>query len=171
MADDPPKSAKIAVEAFQEALRKLSSPENRENAIKTNATIKDGAIERLIADFEDASQIDVDGSEYWDARDLARLLEYSDYRNFLNIVDKAKEACSTTGIPVDDHFVDATEKVDIGSGGRTRSCNHKAYALCVLSDRSDSRAAIASAIATVRRAMSACMRSTMRPSSWTTPLA
>jgi DNA-damage-inducible protein D len=116
MADDPPKSAKIAIKAFQEALRKLSSPENRENAIKTNATIKDGAIERLIADFEDASQIDFDGNEYWDARDLAGLLEYSDYRNFLNIVDKAKEACSTTGIPVVDHFVDATEMVDIGSG-------------------------------------------------------
>ena len=41
----------------------------------------------LIAAFEGAAQIDDDGNEFWDARDLAQLLEYSDYRNFLNIVD------------------------------------------------------------------------------------
>ena len=141
MADDPPKSAKIAVGAFQEALRKLSSPENRENAIKTNATIKDGAIERLIADFEDASQVNFDGNEYWDARDLAQLLEYSDYRNFLNIVDKAKEACSATGIPVDDHFVDATEMVDIGSGAvrEVATINLTRYACYLIAQNGDAR--------------------------------
>jgi DNA-damage-inducible protein D len=37
-------------------------------------------------------------------------------RNFLNTVDKAKAACKNTGLPVEDHFVDATEMVDIGSG-------------------------------------------------------
>jgi len=110
---DKPTSAKLAEVAFVEA---FGTPETRKVAVKTNATMGDGAIERLIAAFEDAAQIDDAGNEYWDARDLARLLDYSDYRNFLNIVSKAKKACETTGQPIEDHFVDATEMVEIGSG-------------------------------------------------------
>jgi DNA-damage-inducible protein D len=106
----------LAKRAFDEALQRVIKPDDQKAAVLTNETLKDGAIERLIAAFEEAAQIDDAGNEFWDARDLQKLLEYSDYRNFLNTVEKAKEACKTTGIPVGDHFVDATEMVDIGSG-------------------------------------------------------
>jgi DNA-damage-inducible protein D len=56
------------------------------------------------------------GVEYWLARELLVLLGYSDGRNFLNAVDKAKESCKTTGEAVLDHFVDVTKMVKIGSG-------------------------------------------------------
>jgi hypothetical protein len=77
--------------------------------------MNDGAIERLVAAFEDAARMTEDGQEYWTARDLARLLTYENFRNFLNIVEKAKVACTTTGQPPEDHFVDADDMVEIGS--------------------------------------------------------
>lgn len=113
---EKPTSEKLAEIAFGEALRQVVTPERQRTAAHTNETMKDGAIERLIAAFEDAAQIDDQGNEFWDARDLQKLLEYADYRNFMNTVDKAKVACKNTGISIADHFVDATEKVDIGSG-------------------------------------------------------
>ena len=79
--------------------------------------MKDGVIERLIAAFEDAAEVDENGVEFWRARVLARLLEYADYRNFIHIVDKAKIACANTGQSVSDHFVDVTDMIEIGKGG------------------------------------------------------
>lgn len=105
-------SKKIAEIAFGAAFRKkrASEPQGKPS------TIKDGAIERLVAAFEDAAQVDHDGVEFWQARDLAELLEYADYRNFINIIDKAKDACRKSGQEISDHFVDITDMVDIGSG-------------------------------------------------------
>jgi DNA-damage-inducible protein D len=112
-----PSSELLAGIAFGEALRQVVTAKNQRTAVSTNETLRDGAIERLIAAFEEAAQVDDNGNEFWDARDLQKLLDYSDYRNFLNTVDKAKEACKTTGISVVDHFVDATDMIDIGKGG------------------------------------------------------
>jgi DNA-damage-inducible protein D len=61
-----------------------------------------------------------DGIEYWLARELQELLGYSDWRNFLNAVNKAKESCETTGEAVSDHFVDVTKMVKIGSGAERK---------------------------------------------------
>src|SRR3984893_1460783 len=113
---DKPTSEKLAQIAFGTAMRQIITPEKQKIAAKTNESLKDGVIEKLIAAFEEAAQIDDSGNEFWDARDLQKLLDYADYRNFMNTVDKAKEACKTTGISVGDNFVDATEMVDIGSG-------------------------------------------------------
>jgi DNA-damage-inducible protein D len=43
-------------------------------------------------------------SEYWSARDFYRLLEYESWRNFVNVLDKAKEACENSGFDVGEHF-------------------------------------------------------------------
>jgi len=66
--------------------------------------------------FETIKQIDDNGVEYWSSRELAKALEYSDYRNFLGVVEKAKTACENSGEVIHNHFVDVTEKVEIGSG-------------------------------------------------------
>lgn len=66
--------------------------------------------------FEDIRQLDEYGNEFWLARSLAKVLEYSDYRNFSSVIEKAKISCNNSGIDVDDHFVDVTEKVTLGSG-------------------------------------------------------
>src|SRR3989344_5494526 len=66
--------------------------------------------------FETIKRIDNNGKEYWSSRELARSLEYSNYRNFLNAVEKAKIACKNSGEVIHSHFVDANEMVPIGSG-------------------------------------------------------
>lgn len=57
-----------------------------------------------------------DGIEYWLARELQELLGYSDWRNFLNAINKAKESCETTGETVSDHFVDINKTIPMPKG-------------------------------------------------------
>ena len=66
--------------------------------------------------FENIKKIDEEGREYRSSRDLAKILEYKDYRNFLTVINKAKESCSNSNIMLIDHFVDVTDMVSIGSG-------------------------------------------------------
>jgi DNA-damage-inducible protein D len=61
-----------------------------------------------------------EGYEYWSARELARALGYEDYRNFLKVAEKARIACENSGQAVEDHFVDTTDMIAIGKGGRRR---------------------------------------------------
>lgn len=56
------------------------------------------------------------GIEYWFARDLQELLEYSEWRNFLKVIEKAKEACENSGGKIENHFVAVNKMVVIGSG-------------------------------------------------------
>ncbi len=66
--------------------------------------------------FEAIKRIDESGREYWSSRELAKVLEYSDYRNFLAVVAKAKVASGNSGEVIHNHFVDTTDMVQIGSG-------------------------------------------------------
>lgn len=59
-----------------------------------------------------------EGVEYWLARQLAPVLDYQNYRNFLAVVEKARIACAMAGQEASDHFVDIDTMVDIGSGAR-----------------------------------------------------
>ena len=65
--------------------------------------------------FESIKQIDNDGNEYWFARDLQEVLEYSEWRNFSKIIEKAKNACETSGHRVQSEFVDTNKLVDVGA--------------------------------------------------------
>lgn len=67
--------------------------------------------------FESLRQ-EEDGCEFWSARKLAKALEYNEYRNFLNVIEKAKEACVNSRHDIVDHFVDVTDMIEIGKGGR-----------------------------------------------------
>jgi DNA-damage-inducible protein D len=68
--------------------------------------------------FERIKQVRADGVEFWSARDLARVLEYADFRNFAAVIAKAREACANSGHKASDHFVDITEMVGTGSGAQ-----------------------------------------------------
>jgi hypothetical protein len=116
MNEKHPHPDKLSGMAFGEALERFTQVDPKEVAIVTNATMKDGEIERLIAAFEAAARFDENGLEFWTARTLQGLLDYSDYRNFLNIIEKAKTSCKTVGQPILNHFVDVTEMVELGSG-------------------------------------------------------
>ena len=66
--------------------------------------------------FEQIKRIDEQGNEYWSARDMAKVLEYLEFRNFKPVIDKAKEACSNSGQDILNHFVQFHDMVKIGSG-------------------------------------------------------
>ncbi|MEW5758768.1 MAG: DNA damage-inducible protein D [Candidatus Omnitrophota bacterium] len=54
--------------------------------------------------------------EYWMARDLQKLLDYTDWRNFSQVIGKAKTACFKSKQSIDDHFVNVNKMVKLGSG-------------------------------------------------------
>ncbi len=82
----------------------------------TNPAFPEDAIEHLLAAFENAAHIDDAGIEFWQARELQKLLAYTDYRNFLKIVEKAKTTCINSGQPDTDHFVDFNDMITVGKG-------------------------------------------------------
>lgn len=49
--------------------------------------------------FEDIKQVNSNGMEYWMARQLAKILDYAEFRNFLPVIEKAKKACENSGQP------------------------------------------------------------------------
>ena len=60
------------------------------------------------------------GVEYWFARELQPLFEYAEWRNFISVVEKAKEACKNGGLNVSDHFVDVNKMIRLGKGGKRK---------------------------------------------------
>ena len=74
-------------------------------------------IQALFQNFEDAV-CTIDDTECWSARDMQKLLGYSLWQNFTNVISKAKAACENVGQPISDHFIDVNKKVDLGSGAQ-----------------------------------------------------
>jgi DNA-damage-inducible protein D len=68
--------------------------------------------------FEQIRRTTAAGVEFWSSREFAQVLGYTDYRNFEQVIQKARLACFNSGQKVEDHFVDVTEMVDIGSGAQ-----------------------------------------------------
>lgn len=68
-------------------------------------------IKSLTKNFESYANKTENGIEFWFARDLQNLLGYTDWRNFLKVISKAKTACEISGNKVNDHFVDANKTI------------------------------------------------------------
>ena len=70
--------------------------------------------------FDSIKNIDSDGRDFWTARKLSKILNYSEYRHFLPVVEKAKEACQNSGYEISDHFEEFLDMVKIGSGAKRK---------------------------------------------------
>ncbi len=75
-------------------------------------------LEQHHATFDSIRQQDEEGNEYWLARPLAKVLDYSEYRHFLPVLERAKEACRNSNQVIEDHFEDVLAMVEIGSGAK-----------------------------------------------------
>jgi DNA-damage-inducible protein D len=77
--------------------------------------MKKQLIHELFEKFEQACYLYKD-IECWSARELQELFNYSEWRNFVKVIDKAKDACRNVGENIPDHFVDSNKMVPLGSG-------------------------------------------------------
>jgi len=68
--------------------------------------------------FEQIKHINNIGQEYWSGRELYKILDYIKWDKFLNVIDKAKEACKNSGENPDDHFPRVEKMATIGSGAK-----------------------------------------------------
>ena len=67
--------------------------------------------------FEDIKQTDEDGSEFWYARELADTLQYTEWRNFQKVIDRAMLACKNSGYDIDVCFVEVNKTSKMPNGG------------------------------------------------------
>src|SRR5579863_1539520 len=81
--------------------------------------MKTEMIVQLHSSFEQCMKTETEGgTEFWLARDLQVLLGYAQWRNFEQVIEKAKTACANSGYDVADHFADLSKMVDLGSGAQ-----------------------------------------------------
>ena len=77
---------------------------------KTNKIVNKGASNQYTDNvFEGIKHLDEYGKEYWYARELSKALEYSDWRNFLKVLNKAKVACKNSGLNADEQLVEVNK--------------------------------------------------------------
>ncbi len=68
--------------------------------------------------FEQIKRIDQNGNEFWSARDLAKVFAYSEYRHFIPVIERAKEACENSEQLVSHHFEDILDMIATGKSAK-----------------------------------------------------
>ena len=91
--------------------------------------------------FEDIKHIDENGVEYWNARELMKVLEYGKWDNFLKVINKAKKSCENAGINVLEQFADVGKLSKRANNAEVRIKDYKLtrYACYLIAQNGDSR--------------------------------
>ena len=91
--------------------------------------------------FEEIKHIDENGDEYWYARELQIVLDYTEWRKFEGVINKAIESCKNSEFKAFEHFVGAAKMVKIGSGAKRKQNDYKLsrYACYLIAQNGDSR--------------------------------
>lgn len=101
------------------------------NSLETNYT----------NDFESIKHTDEEGREYWYARELQKVLQYSEWRKFERVILKAKRVCKISNMDVSDNFADVGKKVQMVSEVEIAQTDYKLtrYACYLIIQNADSR--------------------------------
>ena len=91
--------------------------------------------------FESIKHVDEYGNEYWLARELQKVMQYTQWRRFKSVIEKSKVACENSGNTVLDHFADVGKMVSIGSGAVRENDDYKLtrYACYLIAQNGDPR--------------------------------
>lgn len=97
--------------------------------------------------FENARKINTTGNEYWSARELQHLLDYSSWQKFMAVITKAQTACIHSGYAVADHFNRTVKMVVIGSGAQRQQEDYhlSRYACYLIVQNGDSSKSVIAA--------------------------
>lgn len=92
-----------------------------------------------VSPFETIRKINENDSEYWSARDLSKILGYTEYVKFNNAIRKAEEACQNSGLAVSDHITHVSDMIEVGKGARRKvvDVHLSRYACYLLVQNSD----------------------------------
>ena len=91
--------------------------------------------------FESIKHVDDDGNEYWYARELQKVLEYTEWRKFVGVIKKAINSCKASNYVASDHFVGTDKMINLGKGGQRKVPDYKLsrYACYLIAQNGDSR--------------------------------
>jgi len=114
-------------EVHERVLSKAMSPEEENNYTESL--------------FESIRHVNEYDEEFWYAREIQNSLEYTEWRNFSKVIDKAISACMNSENTVSDHFVETNKMVNIGSGAGRELEDYKLsrYACYLIVQNSDPR--------------------------------
>lgn len=98
-------------------------------------------IDKTNKSFEDIKHIDENGVEFWYARELMTILQYSNWQNFEKIIDKSKISCQNSDISVFEHFTDVNKTIKMPKGAEKTIVDYKLtrYACYLIAQNGDSR--------------------------------
>ena len=91
--------------------------------------------------FEDIKHIDENGNEYWLARELQVVFEYTQWRRFEDVINKAKTACKNSNVDIYEQFADIGKLSINVNGGKRIITDFKLsrYACYLIAQNGDSR--------------------------------
>jgi DNA-damage-inducible protein D len=94
--------------------------------------------------FEQIKQTDENGNELWYARDLSAVLQYTQWRNFHKVIDRAMLACKNSGFAVGDHFAEVSKTIQMPKTAEKQVIDYKLtrYACYLIVQNGDPRKAI-----------------------------
>lgn len=98
-------------------------------------------IPEMKSPFDEIKQLNEEGKPFWNSRQLASIMGYSDYRNFERVINKSIAVCQEKGNHFGEHFIPFTEMVQLGSGAYRQVSSYRlsAFACMIISQNADKK--------------------------------